>query len=51
VIAISGGGRIGAHSYLEVAQQLGAWKVFAKPLDVPALIEAIKSWPLRSAEE
>jgi DNA-binding NtrC family response regulator len=51
VIAISGGGRIGAHSYLQVAQHLGAWKVFAKPLDVPALIEAIKSWPIRSAEE
>jgi DNA-binding NtrC family response regulator len=51
LIAISGGGRIGAHSYLQVAQHLGAWKTFAKPLDMPALIEAIRSWPIRSAQE
>jgi len=45
VIAISGGGHIGAHAYLMAAQQLGAWKIFAKPLDMVAMIEAIKSWP------
>lgn len=45
VIAISGGGHIGAHAYLAVAQQLGAWKIFPKPLDMAAIIEAIKSWP------
>lgn len=44
LIAISGGGKIGPDSYLAVAEQLGAWKVFTKPLDMPALIKAIKEW-------
>jgi DNA-binding NtrC family response regulator len=45
IIAISGGGHIGAHAYLAMAQQLGAWKIFAKPLDMVAMIEAIRAWP------
>ncbi len=44
VIAISGGGRIGPDSYLAVAEQLGAWKIFTKPLDIPSLIKAIHEW-------
>lgn len=44
VIAISGGGHIGAHAYLLAAQQLGAWKIFPKPLDMVAMMEAIRSW-------
>ena len=44
LIAISGGGHIGAHAYLSAAQQLGAWKIFPKPLDMVAMMEAIRSW-------
>lgn len=44
VIAISGGGKIGAESYLTVAKQLGAWKVFMKPLDREKLVNAIDEW-------
>jgi DNA-binding NtrC family response regulator len=44
LIAISGGGKIGPDSYLAVAEQLGAWKVFTKPLDMPALLKAIREW-------
>lgn len=44
IIAISGGGKIGSASYLAMAEQLGAWRVFAKPLDMPALIKAIREW-------
>ena len=42
IIAISGGGKIGPDSYLVVAEQLGAWRVFTKPVDMPLLIETIK---------
>lgn len=44
IIAISGGGKIGPESYLEVARQLGAWKAFSKPLDVKRLIDALNEW-------
>lgn len=44
LIAISGGGKIGPDSYLAVAEQLGTWKVFTKPLDMPSLIKAVKEW-------
>jgi len=44
IIAISGGGKIGAESYLAVAEQLGAWRVFTKPLDMTLLLETIKEW-------
>ena len=44
IIAISGGGKIGPDSYLEVAKQLGAWKVFRKPLDISLLMEAVHQW-------
>jgi DNA-binding response OmpR family regulator len=46
IIAISGGGKIGPDSYLAVAAQLGAWKVFAKPLNMPSLTQAIREWRL-----
>ena len=46
MIAISGGGKIGPDSYLAMAEQLGAWKIFTKPLDMPSLIKAIKEWRL-----
>ena len=44
IIAISGGGKIGPDSYLSVAEQLGAWRVFTKPVDMPLLVETIKEW-------
>ena len=44
IIAISGGGKIGPDSYLEIAVQLGAWKAFKKPLDIPQMIEATREW-------
>ncbi|MDK9707824.1 MAG: response regulator [Desulforhopalus sp.] len=46
IIAISGGGKICPDSYLAVAKQIGAWQVFAKPLDMPSLTAAIKEWRL-----
>lgn len=44
IIAISGGGKIGPDSYLAVAEYLGAWRVFTKPVDMLLLIETIKEW-------
>lgn len=44
IIAISGGGKIGPDSYLAVAEHLGAWRVFTKPVDMPLLIETINEW-------
>ncbi len=44
IIAISGGGKIGPDSYLAVAEHLGAWRVFTKPVDMPVLIDTIKEW-------
>jgi DNA-binding NtrC family response regulator len=47
IIAISGGGKIGPDSYLAVAEHLGAWRVFTKPVDMMLLIKTVKEW-LRS---
>lgn len=44
IIAISGGGKIGPDSYLTVAEQLGAWRVFTKPVKMPELIKTIEEW-------
>jgi len=44
IIAISGGGKVGPDSYLEIAVQLGAWKAFKKPLDFPLLVDSIREW-------
>lgn len=44
IIAISGGGKIGSDSYLTVAEHFGAWRVFAKPVDMAALVVAIREW-------
>ena len=46
IIAISGGGKIGPDSYLAMAKQLGAWKIFAKPLNMALLTEAVREWQL-----
>jgi DNA-binding NtrC family response regulator len=44
IIAISGGGKIGPDSYLTVAEHLGAWRVFAKPVNMSRLLAAINEW-------
>jgi len=41
IIAMSGGGRKGAHWYLEYAGMFGADKLLAKPFDPPELFEVI----------
>ena len=42
IIAISGGGRNGADTYLEFAKTFGADKTFAKPLVLSVLREAVE---------
>ena len=42
IIAMSGGGRIGATDYLEHAQKFGASKVFEKPFDRKAIVAAAR---------
>lgn len=41
IIAMSGGGHIGAESYLEIAKKIGAAKTLAKPITNDELIETI----------
>ncbi len=43
IIAISGGGRIGANDYLELAKRLGANQVIAKPLNSEKLLQAVET--------
>jgi PAS domain S-box-containing protein len=42
IIAISGGGRSGAKDYLSIAQQMGAMRIFSKPIDRDDLLEAVR---------
>ena len=42
VLAISGGGQIGAKNYLELAAKLGAKETLAKPFSAEAFIGALK---------
>jgi len=42
IIAISGGGRIGPDSYLNIAAKLGAKYTFTKPLERKALLDAVE---------
>jgi CheY-like chemotaxis protein len=42
VIAISGGGRVNATNYLNVARSLGAQKTLTKPFTTDELLEAIQ---------
>lgn len=41
IIAMSGARRSGVNSYLQMAQQLGAHRVFVKPWDPKRLLEAV----------
>ncbi len=42
IIAISGGGRIGPHDYLNTAKAMGAQKTFSKPFDPQELMAAVR---------
>ncbi|MDD3275537.1 MAG: response regulator [Kiritimatiellales bacterium] len=42
VIVMSGGGRVRAGHYLELASKLGAARIFEKPFDTAALRQAVK---------
>ena len=42
VIAISGGGKIGANEYLNIAKGLGATKMFSKPFELRELLAAVR---------
>lgn len=41
IIAVSGGGRLGAYSHLELAEKIGAQKTLAKPIRKNILINAV----------
>lgn len=43
VIAISGGGKAGPGSYLNLAKALGADAVFSKPFSINALVEKVEN--------
>lgn len=42
IIAISGGGRIGAEAYLPLAEDLGAIRTFSKPFKNKELLDAVE---------
>jgi CheY-like chemotaxis protein len=43
IIALSGGGvAAGAEAYLNIAQKLGARRVFEKPVEFPVLLQAVQ---------
>ena len=42
IIAISGGGKIAADEYLNLAQMLGAQKTFSKPFELKKLLEEVR---------
>jgi CheY-like chemotaxis protein len=42
IIAMSGGGRVGPVSYLQLASKLGAERTFAKPFDHAEMLEAVR---------
>ncbi len=42
IIAVSGGGRIGPESYLDLAKKFGAVKVFSKPFGLKEFLQAVR---------
>lgn len=42
VIAMSGGGRSSAQSYLQIARSAGAVRVLAKPFEIESLLETVR---------
>jgi DNA-binding response OmpR family regulator len=43
IIAMSGGGSAGPGKYLEMSRKLGADRIFMKPLNLAALLEAVRT--------
>ena len=43
IIAVSGGGSTGRSNFLDMAKELGADKVFAKPVDINELADAVRT--------
>ncbi len=43
IIAVSGGGSTGRSNFLDMAKELGADKVFAKPVDLYELADAVRT--------
>lgn len=41
IIAVSGGGRIGPETYLDMAEKFGANKIFSKPFDIKEFLQAV----------
>lgn len=50
VIAISGGGKAGPGSYLNLAKALGADAVFSKPFSINTLVEKVENLLFRSEQ-
>ena len=42
IIAMSGGGRVGSETYLELAAKLGALRTLAKPIEREVLLDSIR---------
>jgi len=42
IIAVSGGGRIHADDYLNLAEKLGASRIFSKPFQIKEFTQAVK---------
>lgn len=47
IIAVSGGGQVGAESYLDLAEKLGADKTFTKPLCLMTLCSCVQELTAR----
>ena len=43
IIAMSGGGQWGSHTYLELAEKFKVARTFEKPMNIPVLLSAIES--------
>jgi len=43
IVAMSGGGKIEAHQYLNTARALGAQMTFSKPLDLAEVLQAVRN--------
>ncbi len=49
VVAVSGGGRLGGDSYLDLAKRFGANTTFAKPLCLKSLCSCVQEFTATSA--
>ena len=43
IIAVSGGGHMGAGSYLEAAKKFGASYIFSKPFELKEFLDAVEN--------